>query len=64
MFVAIYDVFERSADQEEVVNPEIMNKHLNLVKNYLDDAKEATLTQFRCFMNATQTAQMEMELEN
>jgi hypothetical protein len=60
MFTQLYDLFEKSTDPEEEVDPEAMNNHLNSVKLFLDEAKDASATQFRCFGSAEEMAQLKM----
>lgn len=57
MFAQLYDLFEKSTDPEEEVDPEAMNDHLNCVKTFLEEAKVASATQFRCFVTAEEVAQ-------
>lgn len=49
IFLQIYETLERATDKEVKMEPTRMNEHLTSVKAYLNEAKAATFTQFRCF---------------
>ena len=49
IFNQLYQLFEEGTHSDEYIDPATMNKHLSSVKSYLEDAKDYTRTQFRCF---------------
>lgn len=48
MFSHIYEVLERATDPTDVPEPDIMSENLENVKIFLNEARTATYTQFRC----------------
>ncbi len=51
MFAQLYDLFEMGTNPDEEIDPEVMNEHLSSVKSFLDEAKNSTGTQYRCFLS-------------
>jgi hypothetical protein len=49
LFTQIYETLEHGTDMDEKVEPGVMNERLIEVKAYLQQARTATFTQFRCF---------------
>jgi hypothetical protein len=48
LFCQIYETLERAADPNDKQDPAQLNENLANVKAFLENAKSATFTQFRC----------------